>query len=93
MPGEIERTRSVSLDMPGGDCFTFSEAEGLIEIAVSLGSPVRKGEVLARVFPANRTGLAPVEYRARTDGMLVARHFPGLVKTGDCAAVIAVPQD
>ena len=37
------------------------------------------------------TGLAPIELRARLDGLIVARHFPGLVKAGDCAAVVAVP--
>ena len=38
-----------------------------------------------------RTGLAPVELRAGLAGLLAARHFPGLVQPGDCAAVVAVP--
>ena len=33
------------------------------------------------------------EYRAALDGVLAARHFPGLVKTGDCLAVIATVED
>ncbi|RUZ50828.1 N-alpha-acetyl diaminobutyric acid deacetylase DoeB, partial [Mesorhizobium sp. M7A.F.Ca.US.003.02.2.1] len=32
----------------------------------------------------------PQEIRAKMSGMLAARHFPGLVKAGDCAAVVAV---
>jgi N-alpha-acetyl-L-2,4-diaminobutyrate deacetylase len=78
--------------MPSGDCFTFSEDEGLFEMMMDLGTPVRKGDVLARVWRADRTGEKPGDYRAKMDGLLVARHFPGLIKPGDCAAVIAVPR-
>ena len=47
--------------------------------------------MLARVHNIERTGLAPVEYRAKIDGVLAGRHFPGLVKMGDFLAVVAVP--
>ena len=79
------------LDMPSGDCFTFAEDAGLLEPLVDLGAPVAAGEPVARIHPATRTGLAPVELRARLAGLLAARHFPGLVQPGDCAAVVAVP--
>jgi N-alpha-acetyl-L-2,4-diaminobutyrate deacetylase len=79
------------LDMPGGECFTFSEQDGLIEPWVDLGQPVRKGDVVAQVWPADRTGVPPAQYRAAIDGVLAGRHFPGLVKAGDCIAVTAVP--
>ena len=52
------------------------------------GDPVRKGDVIARIHPVDRTGQAAAEYRAALDGILAARHFPGLVKAGDCLAVI-----
>lgn len=87
--GEIELRPSVGLDMPDGDCFVFAEDEGLVEPVVDLGDPVGKGQVIARVWPADRTGLAPREYRARRGGMLAGRHFPGLLKPGDCLAVVA----
>ena len=77
--------------MPSGDCFTFAEDDGLIEPMVDLGAPVAAGDLVARIHPVTRTGLAPAELRARLAGLLVARHFPGLVKAGDCAAVVAVP--
>jgi N-alpha-acetyl-L-2,4-diaminobutyrate deacetylase len=78
------------LDMPSGDCFSFAEDDGMIETMVDLGGEVRKGEVIARIHDVTRTGTAPHEIRAKMDGLLAARHFPGLVKAGDCAAVIAV---
>jgi N2-acetyl-L-2,4-diaminobutanoate deacetylase len=77
------------LDMPSGDCFGFAEDDGLVEPCVDLGDPVRAGDVLARIHSIGRTGLAPSEYRAALDGILTARHFPGLVKMGDCLAVVA----
>ena len=61
-------------------------------IGIILGStrPGRKGDVIAKVWPADRTGLSPVAYRAKLDGMVVGRHFPGLIKAGDCLSVVAV---
>jgi N-alpha-acetyl-L-2,4-diaminobutyrate deacetylase len=34
-----------------------------------------------------------LDYRVALDGVLAARHFPGLIKTGDCLAVIATLTD
>jgi len=78
------------LDMPSGDCFAFAEDDGMIEPMVDLGGPVARGQVVARIHPVTRTGLSPADIRARLAGLLVARHFPGLVKAGDCVAVVAV---
>ncbi len=88
--GDPEMGPSVSLDMPDGDCFVFCEHDGLIEPLVDLGDRVGKGEVIARVWPVDRTGVIPVDYRSKRAGILTARHFPGLVKSGDCLAVVAV---
>ncbi len=78
------------LDMPSAECFRFAETAGLIEPCRDLGDAVHKDEVLARIYPVEQTGKAPAEYRATMDGILVARHFPGLVAAGDCLAVLAV---
>ncbi|SOC45905.1 N-alpha-acetyl-L-2,4-diaminobutyrate deacetylase [Rhizobium subbaraonis] len=88
--GEPEISETRWLDMPDGDCFAFAEGDGLIEPMVDLGETVLKGQVVARIYPLGRTGVAPSDVRARMDGMLCARHFPGLVKAGDCVAVFAV---
>jgi N2-acetyl-L-2,4-diaminobutanoate deacetylase len=91
LEGRPEPASTRWLDMPSGDCFTFAEDDGMIEPMVDLGARVAAGDVVARIHPVNRTGLAPVELRARLSGILAARHFPGLVKAGDCAAVVVVP--
>jgi N2-acetyl-L-2,4-diaminobutanoate deacetylase len=91
LDGVVEAEHSIELDMPSTDCFVFSESEGLVEPVVDLGERIKAGDVLARIFPAERVGKAPVEYRARMDGILAARLFPGLIAMGDCLAVIATP--
>ena len=87
--GALERERSIELDMASSDCFTFSDAEGFVEPAVDLGARVRAGDILARVHAFDRLGKAPAEYKAHADGILAARHFPGLIGMGDCLAVVA----
>jgi N-alpha-acetyl-L-2,4-diaminobutyrate deacetylase len=89
LKGKVEPAGTTWLDMPSNDCFVFSEDDGVIEPLVGLGDPVSRGQALARVYAVGRTGAPPIEYAARMDGLLAARHFPGLVKTGDCIAVVA----
>lgn len=90
MKGELETAPSVMLDMPDNDCFVFCEDDGLYEAMKDLGDMVEKGEIVARVWPADRTGRSPVDYHANRSGILVSRHFPGLIKSGDCLAVVGV---
>ncbi|MCB5202454.1 N(2)-acetyl-L-2,4-diaminobutanoate deacetylase DoeB [Neorhizobium sp. T786] len=88
--GPVEAGSTTWLDMPDGDCFSFSEENGLIEFTVDLGESVKRGDIVARIYQTGRTGAPPSEIRAKMDGVLCARHFPGLVKAGDCVSVVAV---
>jgi N-alpha-acetyl-L-2,4-diaminobutyrate deacetylase len=89
LQGEVERNPSVMLDMPDDDCFHIAEAEGLLEPLADLGERVEKGAAIARIWPLDRTGLMPLTVYARREGVIAARHFPGLMQSGDCLAVIA----
>ncbi len=89
LAGAVEPAATRLLDMPSGDCFLFAEEGGLIEPCVDLGAPVRRGDPVARIHAIGRTGTPVVEHRAAIDGLLAARHFPGLVQAGDCVAVVA----
>lgn len=89
LDGVVGKTRTRWLDMQSDDCFTFAEDDGLFETMVDLGEEVREGMVIARIHSTGRTGVAPHEVRAKMSGLLVARHFPGLVKAGDCMCVLA----
>mgnify|MGYP000391819897 CR=1 FL=1 len=88
-----EPAASVMLDMPSEDCYHFATSEGLVEPLVDLGEEVAKADPIARIWPADRTGLDPLVYTAQRSGLLAARHFPGLIQTGDCLAVIATAMD
>lgn len=80
---------SVLLEMPEDACYTHCEADGLLEMTRDLGQAVRRGDIIARVYDSTRTGGAVQVYRAALDGILAARHFPGLVKSSDTIAVVA----
>lgn len=89
MEGAAAKSETRWLDMPSDDCFIFAEDDGLFETMADLGEDVREGMIIARIHPIGRTGLAPQEIRAKMSGILVARHFPGLIKAGDCMSVLA----
>ena len=91
--GDVETRPTQWLDMPSVDCFSFAEDEGLYEAMIDLGDPIEKGDIIARVHSITRTGKPPQDIRAKLSGVLAARHFPGLVKPGDCASVVAVLVD
>jgi N2-acetyl-L-2,4-diaminobutanoate deacetylase len=93
LEGEIAFEPTVRLAMPGDDSFVISTSEGVIEMCRDLGDEIAADQPVARVYPPDRTGAEPMVYRARMSGLLAGRHFPGLIKTGDCLAVIAVRQD
>ncbi|WP_018238619.1 N(2)-acetyl-L-2,4-diaminobutanoate deacetylase DoeB [Ensifer sp. BR816] len=90
LKGEIDARSTEWLDMPDGDCFSFAEEPGLVEFLADLGEPVQRGSMIARIHPTGRTGAEPFEVQAKMDGVLIARHHPGLIKAGDCCAVLAV---
>jgi N-alpha-acetyl-L-2,4-diaminobutyrate deacetylase len=90
LAGALETAPTRWLDMPSADCFTFAGDDGLIAFERDLGQSIQAGEVIARLYPVGRTGHAPAEYRAAMDGVLAARHVPGLIKAGDCLCVLAV---
>ena len=93
LKGDVEAAETTWLDMPDGNCFSFAEDGGLIEPLYDLGDRVTSGAAVARIYPVGRTGAAPQEVRAKMDGILAARHFPGLVKPGDCVSVLAAIVD
>lgn len=88
--GAVQQRPTRWLDMPDGDCFVFAEDGGLIRFTADLGDRVAEGQVVALIYPMGRTGADPVQLRLRRGGLFTARHVPGIVKPGDCVAVVAV---
>ncbi len=79
----------ITLEMPSERCFLTAENSGLLEFLVDLGSPVVSGQLLARIHNTERTGIQPVMYHSVYDGLLIGRHHPGLIRSGDVMAVMA----
>ncbi|MDB5556935.1 MAG: N-alpha-acetyl diaminobutyric acid deacetylase DoeB [Rhizobium sp.] len=90
LKGEVEAHPTSWLDMPDGNCFSFAEDGGLIEFVADLGENIREGSTVALIHSVGRTGVSPQAVKAKMDGIFAARHFPGLVKPGDCVSVLAV---
>ena len=89
----VQPSPGIMLDMPGEDCFHFASRDGLLHLLADLGETVTAGQPLAQIWPPDRSGVAPAQITAQRDGILAARHFPGLVQSGDCLAVIATVLD
>lgn len=70
--------------------FRFATSTGLPEPLRDLGEPVERGAPLACICAADRTGVAACVQTARRAGLPAVRHCPGLIRTGDCIAVLAV---
>jgi N-alpha-acetyl-L-2,4-diaminobutyrate deacetylase len=89
LAGQAESRPTIRLHTPGTDCFITSESVGLVEFCAELGQDLRKGDLVARIHDVERTGRAALNYRANLDGLLIGRHFPGLIAMGDVIAVVA----
>lgn len=90
LSGEPERAATRYLSQPDDACFHFTAQGGLLEFLVSLGDSVEPGDPIARIWQTGQTGSAPSSVTAQRDGILMARHHPGLCQAGDCVAVLAV---
>ncbi len=84
-----ENKQTINLYMPDDNCYLFSTDQGMFEPVAELGQKVNKGDTIARVWRTDRTGQPPVDYTAGCSGMLLGRHFPGLIQSGDFIAMIA----
>ncbi|SVD77230.1 uncharacterized protein METZ01_LOCUS430084, partial [marine metagenome] len=89
LQGMLDLRPTLDLDMPDGRCYITCESNGLLEMKVDLGEDVSKGQLLAEVHDVRRTGSEPEAYFSQLDGILTARHAPGLIGFGDSLAVVA----
>lgn len=86
---EVTLCATRMLEIPEENSFIVAESQGLLEMCTDLGEPVYQGSVFARVLDPMNSGQDAHEYVARRDGILLAKHFPGMIRQGDCLAVIA----
>jgi N-alpha-acetyl-L-2,4-diaminobutyrate deacetylase len=70
------------------DGFVISNHAGIFEPLVDLGTAVETGDALAQVHFYEDVARQPEIYTAPRPGFVFCRHFPGLIKRGDCLAVL-----
>ena len=92
LQGDCDVEPTINLIMPSDHCFITSQTSGLLEMCVDLDEVLKIGQTVALVHNIEHTGKSPVKHLAMMDGILTGRHFPGLIGTGDCLAVISVPK-
>ncbi|MGR3983791.1 MAG: N(2)-acetyl-L-2,4-diaminobutanoate deacetylase DoeB [Gammaproteobacteria bacterium] len=84
----VER-EGIALRMHGERGFITSAHAGLLELLADPGAHVSAGQALAKVYDITRSGAPPAVYDAPLDGILLGRHYPGLVRHGDMIAALA----
>jgi N-alpha-acetyl-L-2,4-diaminobutyrate deacetylase len=87
---EVGEVPTRMMDMPDASCFVTSEHTGIHEPLVDLGEEVANGQPIARIHFMEEPSREPVIYYAARAGLLIGRHVPGLVKTGDFLISVAV---
>ncbi|WP_025900119.1 succinylglutamate desuccinylase/aspartoacylase domain-containing protein [Sneathiella glossodoripedis] len=70
------------------NAYVVAEQDGLFEFACELGAKLKKGEELAFIYDIDAPTEAPKVYTAPCDGIVIHRHLSGLIKRGDCLAVM-----
>ncbi|WP_298920138.1 N(2)-acetyl-L-2,4-diaminobutanoate deacetylase DoeB [uncultured Roseobacter sp.] len=90
LEGQIDLAPTRSLTQPDDACFHFAEDSGLVDFKLALGDTVEAGQLLAHIWNTDHLGRPPQKIHAQRDGLLIARHHPGLIQPGDCLAVLAV---
>jgi len=89
LKGTLTKGPNTRLTQPANGSYYFAPQSGLIEYVAALGQAVSQTDILARIWNTENTGYLPLEIRAEIDGILITRHQPGLVQSGDCIAVLA----
>ncbi len=87
--GRVEAGPTRLMHSPDASWFVIADDRGMLELLVDLGAEVEAGQPIAQIHAIEKPAQAPAVYTAARTGMLIGRHAPGLIKPGDCLAVLA----
>lgn len=77
------------LHTPDDSSYVAADENGVYEACVYLGQEVEAGQLVGRIHFLEIPSRAPIECIAERSGVVVCKHVPGLVQSGDCVTVIA----
>jgi len=89
-PEVFGRAPTRLMQTPDDRSFVIAEDDGIFEILADLGTEVTIGQPIGRIHDFNDPKRPPTLYDARRSGVVFSRHAMGLIKRGDCLAVIAI---
>ena len=87
--GRVAPAPTRLMHSPDASWFVIADDRGMLELLVDLGAAVEAGQAIAQIHDVEKPARAPAVYRAAQSGLLIGRHAPGLIKPGDCLAVLA----
>ncbi len=90
LPGEPEYDAPPTRLRMVADGTVVATSPGLFEPLADPGDHVSAGDLVARVHPIDDLATPPTVLRARVDGLVIMRHNPGLIQSGDPAICVAV---
>jgi N-alpha-acetyl-L-2,4-diaminobutyrate deacetylase len=87
--GQVAPARTRLMHSPDSSWFVIADDRGILELLADLGAEVEAGQPIAQVHDVEKPARPPAAYPAARTGLLIGRHAPGLIKPGDCLAVLA----
>ncbi len=86
---DIQLRASRMLEVAKDNCVIAAPCDGMLELCAEVGQEVYLGNPIAHIFNPQQTGSEAVTIAATKNGVLFAHHFTGLIRQGDCLAVLA----
>jgi len=77
------------LEMEDDSCYHVSQDQGLLELKVTIGDHVTRGDLIASVHNRHRTGAPANHYYAGMNGIVLGRRHAPLTEIGDVIVVLA----
>ncbi|UIF89973.1 succinylglutamate desuccinylase/aspartoacylase family protein [Cupriavidus sp. UYPR2.512] len=73
----------------GPAAYVIANADGVFEPLFSIGELVEAGQVAGRIHFPSDPGRVPLDLKCMQSGIFYAKRQPGLVRQGNCCAVVA----
>ena len=84
---QLRATRMLEVENDAG--MISAPCDGMLELFASAGQEVYHGNPIAQIINPLQTGAKPVSIVSNKNGVMLAHHFSGIIRQGDCLAVIA----
>lgn len=88
LPEDVGEQPTRLMEVPDDESYTMAPVDGLYEVMVEVGEPVRNGTILGKIHDVDYPAKPPEVITARRDGWLLTRAGRGWVTRGATIAVV-----